>query len=557
MIHRKRTRPQNKNKIIFSTGAVLFLLGFLGMIYNLWINPSSSASDFLPGDTVVFAEFNTKKSDIKNLNDSNFTDLIDDVLSQNLPNISKEDLLPWVGEKIALAWLPENNFILSAKYRDKKEAKKFMQKFLTDNEKFTEKNFAGFTVYSPSFSSQIQFVFKDKWLVVASSEEAVLSILKNKLALSQSDKYNQIKKDLPRKSDIIGYVNLEELSSLTNVQISAKKPFIKAFTKTIPGFGLNIKFTPEGLDIKSKFLTTEGVFSTELLEKTPNEVIPELAQYSPQDILFFMNGYDLKAKYLHTKNFLEKFHPQFSLIFDGILRAKFKEIFGENFDFQTDFLDRVRGQYAIILNFVDKETPFTYFTLITKFGDGTALESSEDMKIIIKKAQQHYSTKIVSHNLPDGTSRKELVIADPTEIDVSEKSANSYSYFTAETETEEGSTIPKQKFSYGFLNNFLIFSNHENGVKDVFNAYTNKVNLTKNEDFRESVLFKFSAAESYGFVNSNKLTSLLNFSRETIDPETEEQSFDFASLIKGFRNFSFARKTFPQEVLFSAFLRKR
>jgi hypothetical protein len=444
---------------------------------------------------------------------------------------------------------------LSAKYRNKNQAKKFMNRILIDGENFIEKNINGYTVYSPSFSSQISFVFKNNWLIISSSYESLTNILNSEKKLFQNENYHNIIKDLPRKQSILGYINLEEFTKLNN-KITSKKPLIKALAKTIPALGITIKIEKDGLNLNSKLITSEGVFSTKLLKNTPNEVIPKLAQYSPQDVLFFMNGYDLNAKYLHTKKFLEEFHPQFALVFDGILRAEFKKIFGENFDFQTDLLNRIKNQYAIILNFTDNDTPFVHFTLLTGFGEGTATENSEDIKIIIKKAQQHYSTKIVEHELPDGTSREELVITDPEEINIKEKESNTHKYFTTETDGEDnGSTVPEQKFSYGFLNNFLIFSNHEEGVKEIFQAYDTSVNLTQNEDFRESVLFNFSAAESYGFINVNKLRTVVNFSREISDES--DTGLNIISLIKNFRNLSFSRKTFPKEVFFSATLKKR
>jgi len=550
-------RPQNKNKnkIIFSTGAILFLIGFLGMIYNFWISPSDSASGFLPGNTVIFAELNISRSNIIKLKEYNFSSAIDEILAKNLPNINSDDLISWVGKKITFAWLPNNEFVLAGKYRDKNAAKKFMDKFLVADEVLTEKNFAGFTIYSPSFSSQINFVFKDRWLIIASSENSIYNILSAEEKLAKSSKYRKIIKDLPKSREIIGYVNLDELAQSKNSQITANKPLLNALTKTIPALGITIKLTDDGINLNSKLLTTDGVFSSDLLEKTPNEVIPELAQYSPKDALFFMNGFDLNAKYMHTKRFLEKSHPQFALIFDGVLRAEFKKIFGENFDFQTDLLDRIRGQYALIFNFAGKNNPFTYFTLITKFGNGTSAESTEDLKEIIKNAQQNYSTKIAEHEMPDGSIRKELVLAASEEINIVENSANSLSYFTANTESIDGTAVPQQKFSYGFLNGFLVFSNHETGVKDVLHAYTSKESLTKNEDFRESILFDFSASESYGFVNNNKLKELWKISQNSTDTEIKKDNI--SALLKNFRNFSFARKTFTDATLFSASLKKR
>ncbi len=548
---------RNKNRIIFSTGAFLFLVGFLGMVYNFWINPSDSASDFLPKNTVIFAEFNTSQKNLQQFQNLGWDKTIDEILAKNFPNVSSADLQPWLGKKLALAWLPNEEFVLAGKYRDKSEAQNFMKKFLVAEETLVEKNFAGFSVYSPSFSSEASFVFKDKWLIIASSENALESILNTEPKLMQSEKFEKIITDLPKSREILGYADLEQLSEFKTPTIANNKLLFKALTKTIPALGLTLKIADNDIKIDSKLLTSEGVFTPDLLEKTPHEVVPELAQYAPKDVLFFINGYDLHAKYLHTKEFLEKSHPQFALIFDGVLRAEFKKIFGENFDFQKDLLEKIRGQYALMFNFTGNDEPFPYFTLITKFDDGTPAENSEKLQEIIKNAQQHYSTKIAEHELPDGSVRKELVLAKPDEIKITENSANSLTYFTAETETDDDSATPQQKFSYGFLNGFLVFSNHENGVKDVFQAFTGKANLTQNEDFRESILFEFPASESYGFVNTNKLNALWKISRASSETLVKDEDSGLTNLLKNFRNISFARKTFTEATNFSAILNKR
>ena len=543
----------NRNKIIFSTGAFLFLIGFLGMVYNFWINPSSSASDFLPKNTIIFTEFKTDKLNLEKLNKFDFPLIIDEILAKNLLNISSDDLIPWLGEKAAVAWLPDNKFIFAAKYRDRKEAQRFMKKFLVPEEKLSEKNFAGFSVYSPQFSSEISFVLKDGWLITASSEKTMQEILSKNPKLTQNTNFSKISEDLPKSREIFGYADFVELAKSSLLE---KNPFLKALSNTIPAGGITLAVEKDGLNLSSKFLTTKGVFSKNLLKKTPKEIIPELAKYAPQDVLFFMNGYDLPAKYQHTKSFLQKTNPQLALIFEGILRAEFKKLLGENFDFQTDFLEKTHGQYALIFNFAeDSAEPFTYFTLITKFAEGTSAENNELLQKIIKDAQQLYSTKIAEKKLPDGTIRQELVLADPDEIKIVENSANSWKYFTAETETNDESALPQQKFSYGFINNFLVFSNHEQGVKDAFSAFTEKINLTQNEDFRESVLFKFPASESYGFVNTNKLAKLKKISRDLNNDE--ETSLNFAGFWKKFRNISFARKTFSDYSILQAIFKQR
>ncbi len=552
MNYRKRT---NSNKIIFSTGAFLFLIGFLGMIYNFWINPSDSASDFLPTDTIILGEFKTSPQNIEKFGELGFLEGVEQILAKNLPNVKITDLQPWLGKKIAFAWLPDKDFVFAGKYRSKNFAKKFIKKLLVPEEELVEKNFAGFTVYSPSFSSEMYFVFKDKWLIIASSKKALESILDDKPRLAQNSKFKEISRDLSGPREILGYVNFEKLVE-NGFKLGKQKPLFKALAKTVPAFGLELETTNDELKINSKFLTTKGVFSTELLQNTPHEIIPELAQYAPKDVLFFLNGYDLHAKYSHTKKFLEETHPQFALIFDGVLRAGFKKLLGENFDFQKDFLEKIHGQYALILNFADKENPFTYFTLITGFGESIADENNKKLQEIIKNAQQKYSTKVIEHKLPDGSIRQELVIVDSEKINIKEKEFQSNTYYTTETKMDDEAANPQQKFSYGFLNGFLVFSNHENGVRDVLKSFASKVNLTQNNDFRENILFNLPASENYGFVNNNKLKILLK-SKSDADENSFISESELRFLLEKFRTISLAKKTFTDATNLSVILRKR
>ena len=116
-------------------------------------------------------------------------------------------------------------------------------------------------------------------------------------------------------------------------------------------------------------------------------------------------------------------------------------------------------------------------------------------------------------------------------------------YFQEDSYFTVSDTDSKKKFTYGFIDNYFVFSTHEDGIKSVLsNKNQTHPNLSENEDFRESILFQFSPSNSYGFVNSAKLGSTIEY--------LSEQPIKFASFMKeNFRTTIFARKVLENVIL--------
>ena len=79
--------------------------------------------------------------------------------------------------------------------------------------------------------------------------------------------------------------------------------------KTLPALGVSAKLDKKSVAFHTKILSKQPVYDEREISKTPNNNMPDLARMVPKNILFFMNGMDLYAKYLHTKKFLSNFHP--------------------------------------------------------------------------------------------------------------------------------------------------------------------------------------------------------------------------------------------------------
>ena len=356
-------------------------------------------------------------------------------------------------------------------------------------------------------------------------------------------KYKKLKQDIDEDSLMTIFLDSEKTLNLlaTSQKMVVLKPLLETIVQVFPGAGISLDVEDQGISLNGTFLAQEGVLSTHAPQQ-PAQLMPELAPFASSDILFFINGLDFYEKYAHTKSFLSSINPQFSLLFEGILRAKFQELFGEEVDFEEAFLSLMHGQYTLLADFRNDLYPFLEFTLITEFGDGSGEEILSTMHEMVRSAQSHFTTEVEEVRLPDGTIRKELVSVDKDSVTIEEVPVGENVYFTVSSDTEG------TKFSYSFVDKYLVFSTHEEGIKSVL-SNKNKLqpNLSENNDFRESIIFRYPPSESYGFVNIAKLTSALEF--------VSEKPLSWGDFLKNnVRTATFARRVLPENIFIDLFL---
>lgn len=545
---------------IFLLGAFLFAIGIAGVFWHIWSQPTSKLSQIFPASSSLFVEFSLENTTLERWEntfaETNVTPSIENILSDYLPGITLDQITPWIGNRAGMAFLKNHEFIIATRYRNKRKAEEFLQQLTLPDESLVEQTAHDITVQTAAFSSPLAFAFQDGWLLIGSSAETLTTSLTEK-NIASDEYYIECAKDFPLQADAIFFAKTQDFlqKDFLGEKYIAQEPLLRALSDTIPAFGITLNLEKDRTLIDAKFVTTDGVFSAEQLQNTPNELLPQMAQFSPRDTLFFMNGNDLYAKFLHTRAFLSDLHPQFSVVFDGLLRAEFRNIFGPEFDFEKDFLSQMKGQYALIFDFEDATSPLPYFTLVTGFGSADTEANLETLHHVIRSAQSQVATEIVKKKLTDGSTREELVAVDPRSVEIREKQENGHTYFTATSPTNGGANST-QKFSYGFLDGQLVFSSHERGVANIMRAFdTANGNLAQNEDFRQSVLFDFASAESFGYVNFSKLRTLLDFSQTLITGN--EDTVNWSSLIQPFRNLSFSRKSSAHATYFSGVLRQR
>jgi hypothetical protein len=556
----QKTKSRAPRTGLFLLGAFLFALGIAGTLWHFLSQPTAKLSQIFPASTPLFVEFSLESTSLQRwqetFTETNITTSAETILSDYLPRATKENILPWIGDRAGMALLPNHEFIIATRYRSQTKAETFLAQLTLPDESLVEQTVHEITVQTPAFSSPLAFKFIDGWLLIGSSVESLTTALSEKPIATNLD-YIECAKDFPLQADVIVFAKTGALldAGFLGEKYVAQEPLFRALADTIPSVGITLNLEKDRTLIDAKFVTKEGVFSAEQLRNTPNELLPQMAQFSPRDTLFFMNGNDLYAKFLHTREFLSDLHPQFSVVFDGLLRAEFRNIFGSEFDFEKDFLSQMHNQYALIFDFEDTASPLPYFTLITGFGSADMEKNAQILHHVIRSAQSRVATEIVEKKLADGSIREELVAVDPQTVEIRKKTEDENTYFTA-TSPENGTASSTRKFSYGFLDGQLIFSSHERGVANIMHAFnTENANLSQNEDFRQSVLFDFASAESFGYINFSKLRNMLDLSQSLIAGDTPETNW--SSLVQPFRNFSFSRKSSPRATYFSGVLRRR
>lgn len=550
MINKKK-KPKIHLGLLFFIGLFVFILGILGYVFRLFSWVPVELNEVLPTETniVIKLQLDEIEDNQEILNTKEFIARLNYYLGKRFSINFSEDISPWIGKQAAFAQIEGGDELWAIEYRSKSKAKTFIQSFVTTDENFTEKEFEDGVLLTPEFSSEIAFGFYHNWLIISPSQTAIEKVFQKEEALKVNPEYKKIVTDIPRKNFFFCFVKIEPLIQEINFTEPAKKyiPLLKTLSQSLPTFGVSLQYEQKEITLNAKILSQEGIFEDRIITKTPNQTMPELAKMVPQDVLFFINGSDLYAKYLHTKNFLSELDPQFALIFEGLLQAQSEEIFGEDFQFEEDFLSKMRGQYAFALDFKDQLKPFINFIFITGFGSEKNQGDISQFHDAIHIAQTQFSPQIEEVDLPDGTTRTELVSAKPEEIAIAKIESGDHVYFSSQNKELE------KQFSYGFFGKNLVFATQQEGLESIISVIEKKEkNLSENADFRESVLFKFSPSESYGFLNISKIAPVIQLWKNNEDTENMAQF-----LRSKFRNLTFSRKVFPGEIFIKAVLSPR
>jgi len=518
----------------FLIGFGLFFLGVIGGVFYLQQNQQRQIDHLISDKALAVIEIKLNKSNldfvVNQLGSGEDTPI--KVPGVNSP-FTLSDFSPWLGQNLALGWLPNQQFLHAFDYRKKSDALAFAETFLLPAEVFTEIETVYGTVLTPSYSSKNAFMFYKGWLLWADNPLTLSQELSSPNKLKENAAYRAMEKDLPKLKFVKTYFNFAgDTSALTvTSENQSYAPLLRGLGTSTPQWGMTFNIKDNAVLGDIKVSTHKAVYDeSEVVAKPANKTLPNLAYYAPKNALFFQNGEDLYAKYQHTKSYLNELDPQLSLVFEGLIRAQAENWFGVDFDFETDFLQLIRGSYAFILDF----NQGLEIGFITTLGD---TQNPDSINELIQKAQSRFTPITEEVELPDGSTRSELIASDPQNLPIKQNELNGQTYYSSSK--DDG----RINFSYTQIGDYLIMANRVNLIEKVISTQTNPENsLAANEDFRNSVLYEFGSAEVYGFVNAAKLNQLLFYWQET---QTLDTPFTLNSL-QNLRNLTFSRQVFPE-----------
>ncbi len=527
---------------LFLAGLGLFVVGIFGGLFTLYQTYFKHIDEIVGDDFWFYTEVDLSVKQLKALQGhfSGNGEVLETLAVHE--ELDFETLSPWVKHKVAFGLLNDGHFVGGAKYRNRIAAEKFMSSFLLPDERIESEETSVGTIYTPAYSSQRAFLFYRGWLIWSDSKYTLMEVLSNEEKLNDEEHFEALKKDLPKGKLFTAFVNLTHWEPRENLDsdIAAYRPLLQAFGSVIPAFGVVVELEDDRLIFNSKALTHEGVYDANDYKVT-NSTVPDLAYFSPKNSLLFLNGAKVFDKYKHTQEFLSTLDPQLALVFEGVIRAQSNEIFGEGFDYENNILAYLNQNYSLIMDF-ENQLDFGFVAQI-EANNG----NKEAIKSAILKAQARFEPTPEVVELPDGTERTELVAKDISTIPVENKKVGDYDYYVVKGLNDDG-------FSYAFIDHYFVFANNSGYLEKLLQTYLDqKLSLAENRDFRQSVLFDFKSAESYGFMNMPKVFALWDWmnvveeASQSLEAAEEDTVSTWEQLQPYVRNVTFSRMVYPGE----------
>lgn len=519
---------------VFFLGFGLFFLGVVGSIFYLQQYRHSQIDNLISDQALAVVEVKLNRQNLDFLETQFGRDSNPPL---NLPGVRADftinDFTPWLHHNVVFSWLPNQQFIYAFKYRNRQKARAFINTFLLPEETMAQQASEFGIIFTPSYSSNNAFLFYKGWLLWGDNVMTLTQELATPNKLNQAKAYNGLQKDLPHLKFIKAYFNFAgDTTALTkDSKNQSYAPLLRGLGSSTPQWGLALNLKGRQLRGDLKVITHQAVFDeNEVVAKPTNKTLPNLAFYAPKNALFFQNGNDLYAKYLHTKKYLNELDPQLALVFEGLIRAQAENWFGVDFDFETDFLPLIRGPYAFMLDF-NQGLEIGFISTLGSTQDSSSINQ------LIQKAQSRFTPITEEVKLPDGSTRLELIASDPQNLPIKQNQLGDQVYYSFSQ--EDGSI----NFSYTQIGDYLVMANRVNLIEKIISTQNKPhPSLATNQDFKDSVLYEFGTAEVYGFLNAAKINQLLFYWQEM---QTLTTPFNLVWL-QNLRNITFSRQVFPE-----------
>ena len=228
----------------FLLGFGLFFIGVIGGVFYLQQNQARQIDHLISENTLAVVQIKLNRTNL---------DFVTQQLGSGentpikVPGVSTpftlKDFSPWLGQRTALTWLPNHQFLHAFEYRKTSDAKDFINSFLLPGETLAELETEFGTVYTPSYSSSNAFLFHKGWLMWADNAVTLSQELSNPAKLRLNPAYKSMQRDLPKLSFVKTYFNFTgDTSALTATsENQSYAPLLRGLGTSTPQWGMAFK----------------------------------------------------------------------------------------------------------------------------------------------------------------------------------------------------------------------------------------------------------------------------------------------------------------------------
>lgn len=452
---------RTKVTVLFFGVTGVFVLFFIGYFLYCQALVAKDPEDLLPAKNLVFlAEFSREDlADFLSRNKAFRTYFFDPFLqqyfNQNLTGFNAQ-AKTWLGDKMAFAKYKADKsaqdeiYYLILENNNQRKALDFMRDLGLKGEPLQKKEYKNSDILSFSQSLNVSCSFLYGYLICSNQAVALEKIIDLNESesgfLSGSTDYNKVKNNLPQTAGGAIYFDTREIA------YGDLEPFVGSLQKYLKKGGIAFRQTTEGIRLNSYLSLEKGLVSSGA-SVLKNNLESHLVA---ADLGVYLSGVNLTRDFQQILQVWDVSSPYFSVIIEGMLRARVAEYFGSVITLEEDLYPLFKDGYALAMRFV----PIPQIDLVLEVRDQKKAE------LILKKMLKAFYIKNESLKsgqtkkaLPDGFVLKEAM-TDESQLQKTQIKWNGVPIYSVVIKDAPFS------FNYAIADQKVFFSTNVEGVKE-------------------------------------------------------------------------------------------
>ncbi|MBI5411680.1 DUF3352 domain-containing protein [Candidatus Peregrinibacteria bacterium] len=359
-------------------------------------------------------------------------------------------------------------------------------------------------------SNTLSSVTVGPYLAIAKDAKALETVLTPVSgSLKEESLFEKSSSQLPRKPWIRGYLKSSSFDSLLSFAINKTfKDLSGPLEKIIDHVSFTIQQDQQGL----KF-NTYSAFRPEILEAQEDDTISfpassyKLTEFlSAENLLTYIGGANLDQEWQNTLQTLQNINPSYAIIFEGLLGAQVKRLFGDAVHLRNDLYPLFDGEYALGISAPKNSTfdPAPLQVQLVLAHTDRAFAETKMKKMIdgFRGVGAQFVPRLEIHDLPDGTQTK-ILVADPNRM--KERNENYKGFPVACIEI----TDSVYGFCYSVMEKAVVMSNTFAGVQQSIDlSLQPRFVLSQHQPFRKGLSRLAQVNDQMTFLNLEGLKSL-------------------------------------------------